>query len=125
MRRILVTIVAVCCLSTAGCKKPQAKHYPLEAEVIKAEPAKSSIIIRHGEIPGYMAAMVMSYTVQDPQQIGDLHPGDRIKADLAVTDDRAQLEKIQLVRKAEAAPAPPPEPSGTPPSMPEHTHEMH
>jgi Cu/Ag efflux protein CusF len=63
------------------------------------------IIVKHGEIPGLMLAMTMSYTVADAKQIETLQPDDKISADLVVSESKGHLEKIVLVSKANAKPA--------------------
>ena len=43
-----------------------------------------------------MGAMTMSYKLKDPSIASELHPGDRITADLLVTSTSDGLEDIQL-----------------------------
>ena len=89
----------------AGACRPAAeKHYPLQAEVISVDAPKSQIIVKHGDIPGFMPAMTMQYAVADAKQIEKLQPGDKISADLVVSESKGRLEKIVLVSKADARP---------------------
>lgn len=37
------------------------------------------VIIDHGEIPGYMAAMTMGFSVADPSLLDSLEEGDRVE----------------------------------------------
>ena len=89
-----------------GCQSAPAKRYPLQAEVISVDAPRKLIVVKHGEIPGLMPAMTMSYAVLDSKDIEPLHPGDQISAELVVADNTGHLEKIDLVRKASDA-APP------------------
>jgi protein SCO1/2 len=85
----------------AGCEgKPEEKHYPIQAEVIAVELPKKLIIVKHGDIPGLMPAMTMSYVIAIPKEAESLAPGDRISADLVVSNNKARLEKIVLLEKA-------------------------
>jgi protein SCO1 len=83
---------------TGGCSKPE-KHYRLLAEVISTEPQRELIIVKHGEIPGLMPAMTMQYAVEDPREIENLKSGDKITADLVVSESKGRLEKITLVSR--------------------------
>jgi VCBS repeat-containing protein len=91
---LLVTLIA----TIVGCSAP-AKRYHLEAEVISVEAPRGLLIIKHGEIPGLMPAMTMQYSVANSKQIENLQPGDKITADLVVSDNKGQLENITLIAK--------------------------
>jgi len=84
---------------TLGCHSAPEKHYPLQAEVISVEAQRGLIIVKHGDIPGLMPAMTMQYSVADPKQIENLQPGDKIKADLVVSESKGRLENIVLISK--------------------------
>jgi protein SCO1/2 len=62
--------------------------------------------VKHGDIPGLMPAMTMTYQVAEPQQIETLQPGDKITADLVVSDSKGRLEKIVLVSKGDGKTSP-------------------
>jgi Cu/Ag efflux protein CusF len=101
MKKIFLLIIIF--TTIVGCSKP-SKRYHLEAEVISVEAPRGLIIVKHGDIPGLMPAMTMQYSVADPKQIANLQPGDKITADLVVSDSKGQLENIALVSKASATP---------------------
>jgi protein SCO1/2 len=101
MKQLLMSAVLLCAGFAAGCQSAPEKHYLIQAEVISAEPAKKLITVKHGDIPGLMPAMTMTYQVAEPQQIETLQPGDKITADLVVSDSKGRLEKIALVSKGE------------------------
>jgi len=89
----------------AGCKdKPDEKHYLIQAEVIAVELPKKLITVKHGNIPGLMPAMTMSYMIAIPKEAESLVPGDKISADLVVSNSKARLEKIVLLEKARPNP---------------------
>ena len=91
----------------AGCEgKPEEKHYSIQAEVIAVELPKKVIIVKHGDIPGLMPAMTMSYVIAVPKQAESLAPGDKISADLVVSNSKGRLEKIVLLEKAKPNPTP-------------------
>ncbi|HXY01397.1 MAG TPA: copper-binding protein [Candidatus Limnocylindrales bacterium] len=104
MRRVTLFVSLLLFVVTAACQSPPEKHFPLQAEVISVDAPKKLIIVKHGEIPGLMPAMTMTYAVADAKQIERLQPGDKISADLVVGENVGHLEKIALVSKADNAP---------------------
>jgi protein SCO1/2 len=94
---------------TAGCNAKPEKHYSLQGEVISTEPQRGLMIVKHGEIPGLMPAMTMQYEVEDSKQIENLKPGDKITADLVVSDSKGHLEKITLLSRGDAKTPPSPD----------------
>ena len=90
-----------------GCQSAPTKRYPIQAEVISMDAPRKLIVVKHGEIPGLMPAMTMSYAVLESKEIESLHPGDKITAELVVAEEKGHLEKIVLVGRASDAPAPP------------------
>jgi len=106
MKQRLILLFALLPLCFAGCQSKPAKHYAILAEVISAGPDKKFITVKHGDIPGLMPAMTMTYQVADPRQIAKLQPGDKISADLVVSEDVGRLEKIELISKGDGKPSP-------------------
>ena len=88
----------------SGCRSAPERRYSLQAEVISVDVPKGLLIVKHGEIPGLMPAMTMQYAVAEPKQIETLQPGDKISADLVVSESKGRLEKIVLVNKADVKP---------------------
>ena len=98
-----------CALLSAGCSreaaptgdratavpiKAVAERYPLTGEVLRVEPERKVLIVRHDEIKDYMPAMTMEFLVSD----GDLalaRPGQRIRAEMIPSKDGDfRLERI-------------------------------
>ena|ERR1700757_2975031 len=105
MKQILLPSTLLLALFTVGCRSAPEKHYPVQAEVVSADPPKSLIIVKHGDIPGLMPVMTMQYAVADPRQIENLQPGDKITADLVVSESKGRLEKIALVSRGSGKPS--------------------
>jgi len=106
MKRILTIVVLICAGIAGGCQSAPEKHYPIQGEVISTDAGKKLITVKHGDIPGLMPAMTMTYQVAEPKQIEGLRPGDKITADLVVSEDKGRLEKIVLVSKGDAKTSP-------------------
>jgi Cu/Ag efflux protein CusF len=103
MRRFILAVAITAAFLGAGCPSAPEKRYPLQAEVITVDAPRNLIVVKHGEIPGLMPAMTMQYLVADAKQIEKLQPGDKISADLMVSEGKGRLEKIQLLEKAKPA----------------------
>jgi protein SCO1/2 len=101
MKPFLLTAVLICAGLETACQSAPEKHYPIQAEVISVDSAKKLITVKHGDIPGLMPAMTMTYQVAEPRQIETLQPGDKITADLVVSESKGRLEKIVLVRRGD------------------------
>ncbi|MFM9030725.1 MAG: SCO family protein, partial [Opitutaceae bacterium] len=78
----------------AAAKAPEAERYAITGEVVRAEPERKVLVVKHDEIKGYMPAMTMEFLVSD----GDLalaRPGQRIRADMIPSKDGDfRLERI-------------------------------
>ena len=99
-------VVLAACLLMAGCAKreaavaasapaaqPAEKRYPLTGEIVKADAERSTLIVAHDEIKGFMMAMTMEFKVAQ----GDLaiaKPGQHIRAELVQREGGLFLENI-------------------------------
>jgi Cu/Ag efflux protein CusF len=100
MKHILFIVALICAGLAAGCQSAPEKHYPIQGEVISADATKKLLTVKHGDIPGLMPAMTMTYEVAEPKQMETLQPGNKISADLVVSENKGRLEKIAVVSKA-------------------------
>ncbi len=86
-------------LAFAGCSKSEspkasdgAKRFELKGKVVSADQAEHKVTIEHEEIPGYMEAMTMPFTLLDDWVYSELKPGALIQATLVVDQNRTWLE---------------------------------
>lgn len=108
--RAVAFLAVVLCLLAAACQSktvPETHRYKLEGKVVSIDRQAHRVILDHKAIPGYMAAMVMGYELEDEHALDSLKPGDQISADLLVGQRHARLENIVVVKKS-GAPAPQP-----------------
>jgi protein SCO1/2 len=111
-------------IALAGCgsSKPAQQpaegpqRYHLDGRVVSVETAKQQVVVDAGDIPGFMAAMTMGYSVKNPNLLTPLSPEDKITADVVVNGNDVYLENIVVVKKA--AGATPPAASGGPSPQP-------
>jgi len=90
---ILAFLVAATSCQTA------TKRYPIAGQIMSVDPEKKQIVLNHGEVPGYMPAMVMPLKVKDASQLNSFARGDEIAATLAVDARESWLENIKITRK--------------------------
>jgi Cu/Ag efflux protein CusF len=117
-RRILLSALAcgavILCAGAFGCgsSKPAQqpadgpKRYHLSGRVVSVQSGKQQVTIDAADIPGFMMAMTMGYSVKDPNQLAPLSPEDQVKADVVVNGSDVYLENIVVVKKADKAKAP-------------------
>ena len=83
-------------VASGGCA---ARHHG-RGLVLKVDRAASSLTVSHEEIPGYMDAMVMPFTVRDPRQIAEVRPGDRVAFRVNVRDERSWIDRLKILSAA-------------------------
>jgi len=72
---------------TAASPVQNVKVYKLRGKVVSTDAAKGEVTLNHEAIPGFMDAMTMPYKLKDATILSELHPGDVITADVAVSQD--------------------------------------
>jgi protein SCO1/2 len=100
-RTIIALTVAVAGL--AACGGDTTKTYQLTGQILVVKPGTNSVLVKHEDIPGFMPAMTMPYTVKDLGLLEGRVAGDLITATLKVADDGAFLSAI---KKTGSAPLP-------------------
>jgi Cu/Ag efflux protein CusF len=99
-------------LAGCGSSKPAQQpaegpqRYHLDGRVVSVETAKQQVTVDAGDIPGFMAAMTMGYSVKNPNLLTPLSPEDKITADVVVNGNDVYLENIVVVKKADKAKPP-------------------
>jgi protein SCO1/2 len=96
-------------LFLAGVPPAFAETYAAHGVVRGVDVVHRQVLVAHDAIPGYMAAMTMSFDLREEAELGHLQPGDRIDFDLVVRGDDAWIEHVQRTGFAglpQLAPAP-------------------
>ena len=102
LRVLLVAGLLSILIASFGCEshKPapaaaNERRFPIEGRVVAADPTAHTLTLDHHEVPGYMKAMIMDFTVRDGWVFDHVHPGDTVRATLVVADE-AWLEDIVI-----------------------------
>ena len=80
--------------ATACSRTAPAKEYQLHGQILDVKPETNEVLVKHGDIQGFMPAMTMPYKVEDPKVLAGKQPGDLITATLVVGETEAHLSKI-------------------------------
>ncbi|MHB8302774.1 MAG: SCO family protein [Acidobacteriaceae bacterium] len=113
---VYLLVIAVPCICVSGCHSSAkgkdassavssaspsaAKQYSVRGKVISADAKDGVISLDTDAIPGFMEAMSMAYTLQDPSVASELHPGDTIAAQLHLGAQGAVLSDIVIIKQA-------------------------
>jgi protein SCO1/2 len=101
-----LTLCALLALTTA-CHHPAAKRYPLTGKVISIDQRAAMVNIDTENIPGFMEAMMMPYTIKPASMLDQLHPGDSITAEVVVEPDKYWLENVKITGHSSTPPPAP------------------
>lgn len=78
------------------CRRPpEGRRYALTGQVLAVHAERDEVLLRHGDIAGFMPAMVMPFTVRDRRLLDGLQPGDLVKGVLVVGETTAFLEALE------------------------------
>jgi len=107
-QRILLCLVLGCgalgsgLLACRSSSNTAEQHYELKGQVVSVDPHRRSVTIAHEEIPGYMSAMTMPFTLKEPWAYRVLAMGDHVQATLVVEGKRTWLEDVVITKETPA-----------------------
>jgi protein SCO1 len=73
-----------------------AEKHAARGLVLSVDPTHKSMVVSCEEIPGYMDAMVMPFSVRDAKMLEGLQPGANIDFDLVVDGNASYTENIRI-----------------------------
>ena len=89
-----------------SCGRPQNERtgneqlYDLRGKVVSVDARSRTISVEHEEIPGFMEAMTMDFTLEHDDALKVAAPGDTIQATLVVGDRSSWLENPVITKVA-------------------------
>ncbi len=99
------------CAPSAPATSDAPQVYQVRGVVKEVRVADREVVIKHEEIPGYMAAMTMPFDVKDVKELDGLAPGDTVRFRMNVTATDGWIDQIQVLDKGVADTAKPDVPS--------------
>jgi protein SCO1 len=94
MMRVSVWLAALALLVTACSRTAPTKEYQLQGQILGIQSETNEVLVKHGDIQGFMPAMTMPYKVEDAKVLAGKEPGDLITATLVVGETEAHLSRI-------------------------------
>jgi len=67
---------------------------------MELEPSRNRVVIAHEEIPHYMKAMTMPFTVRDSSMLRGIEVGDSVRGVVIVSKSGARLDSLTVVARA-------------------------
>jgi protein SCO1/2 len=94
---VLIGVVPSCRQEPGSDAAPSSwrQTYAVTGMVKSLRPAEHEVGVEHQEIPGYMMAMTMPFSVRDTNELHGLIPGEEITFTLIVTEDDSWIEDIE------------------------------
>jgi len=92
--RTIIALTLAAGLAAACGRADNGRTYQLTGQMLVVKPETNEVLVKHDDIPGFMPAMTMPYTVKDAALIRERVPGDLITATLVVAPDGAFLSAI-------------------------------
>jgi Cu/Ag efflux protein CusF len=93
--RILALLALAFLLASTAPAQGNKKSYTFHGKVTEVNERTNKLTIDGENVPGWMAAMVMAYDVDNPAVIKTLKTGDRIEA--TVYDGDYKLYNVKVV----------------------------
>jgi Cu/Ag efflux protein CusF len=72
--------------------------HPAKGQVLQIDRARGTVTIAHHEIPGFMQAMTMTFTVKSADLLDNIKPGDEVEFELEVTAHSVTIRSIKNSR---------------------------
>lgn len=77
----------------------QPMEYQATGKVISIPPGNRNIIIKHGEIPGFMDAMTMPFPIKDSMQLAGITARDSIHFKINIAGNSVFISDIVKINK--------------------------
>jgi len=94
MRLRNLLVVALATLFSACSSTPPAKRYPIQGQILAISTERREITIAHGDIPGLMPAMTMTYPLSDAKLLDGRTLGELVTGTLEVTEATGKIVEL-------------------------------
>jgi protein SCO1/2 len=99
---MVVLSAMILALLLQGCAPPPEapRQYELHGQILAIRHDHNEVLIKHGDIDGFMPGMTMPFKVRDAALLQGKEPGDLVKASLAVADTEAWISTLDKTGEA-------------------------
>lgn len=81
--------------SRAAAPATNLQLFAVKGVVREVKPDGRTLVVRHEEIPNYMAAMTMTFRVKDTNELSRIQRGDEITFRLSVTEEESWMDHVR------------------------------
>ena len=97
----LRVVAALLALVAGACNRaPEARQYELQGQILAVKPESREVLIKHGDIKGFMPGMTMPFKVNDAALLHGRQAGDLVTATLVVEEVDAYLTTLTRIGTA-------------------------
>lgn len=111
MRLLWVPFISLFALTSCSrASDANFRQFELQGQILAVRPERREVVIKHGDIKGFMQGMTMPFTVNDDTLLSGKQPGDLVTATLVVGETQAYLSSLTKTGHKEITEPPPPPP---------------
>ncbi len=77
----------------------ETEIFEASGRVVSIPPSKRNFIVRHGDIPGFMNAMTMAFSIRDTSMLQQIEPGDSIRFEIESQGSSAVVISLEEVKE--------------------------
>ena len=88
-------LTAALLVLVVSCREPGQKTFQVKGTVKEVMAERKKVKLEHEEIPGYMAAMTMTFDVKEAAELANLQPGDTVSFRMIVTKNDGWIDQIK------------------------------
>ena len=103
---ILVLVCASGCGRQEGKQESSAQRHLIRGLVMELGPARNRVVIAHEEIPHYMKAMTMPFTVRDTSMLQGIEVGDSVRGVVIVKKSEVWLDSLTVIARSASSETP-------------------
>ncbi len=90
---LLISVILIGCQT--GLDSSKAKFYDLKGKVVSVEADKNTLTLDHEDMPGFMKAMTMKFSVEKASSLEGIKTGDHVQGKLKVTGSEYVITDLQ------------------------------
>jgi protein SCO1 len=90
----VAALILTLLLQACSSPPPAPRQYELHGQILAIRPEQNEVLIKHGDIKGFMPGMTMPFKVRNASLLEGRVPGDLITATLMVADTDAWISSV-------------------------------